>query len=294
MTAPTDPRPGRPEQRLPSTTGMPPPPDVHAAAGWQVQPPPPPPALAPALDGFGLPTNDPRPPATWTWWEAVLIFFLGLVLAGVVAVALDAVLPRGQAFFWVGILGEFLPVMVLAGWLQLFHKGWMKAIGFPKRVWREIWAGILGGLMVFLIAGVGIAKILTAVFDRILGGSVQTPQQIPDRLSAAEILLAIGLAIVSAPIAEELFFRGMLFRAMRSKHSYWTAAIGSSLLFGLAHLQPDERSGTGGALLLVAMMFFVGFGLSYVYERRGNIVSSMAAHATFNTIGLILIIGMSR
>lgn len=291
-TGPTPPRPDQPAQWLPPTigSGLPPAPgDLRSGTGWPAPAPPP-----PDRGGLGIRAQDPRPRATWRWWEAVLVFFLGLVVAGVVALGVAAVLPHQQEFFWVGILGEFLPVLVLVGWLQLFHKGWINVIGLPKKIWREVLAGVLGGLLVYLVAGIGIGMILSGLFDLMSGGGVQTPQQLPGKLSPVEILLAILLAVVSAPIAEETFFRGVLFRAIRARRSYWTAAIGSSLLFGLAHYGPDKGSGLAGAWLLVAMMFFVGFGLSYIYERRGNIVASMVAHATFNTIGLIFIIGASR
>jgi membrane protease YdiL (CAAX protease family) len=36
-------------------------------------------------------------------------------------------------------------------------------------------------------------------------------------------------------------------------------------------------------------MVFTGFGLSYIYERRGAILAPMAAHVAFNVIGLTLI-----
>jgi len=222
------------------------------------------------------------------------VFFLGLVVTGVMAVGAAAALPHDQEFFWIGIMGEFLPVLVLAGWLQLFHKGWALVMGLPTKIWREVLAGFLGGLLVYLVAGIGMGIILSGLFDLVAGGSVETPQQLPDKLSTGKILLAILLAIVSAPICEEFFFRGALFRAMRARRSYWTAAVGSSLLFGLAHYGPDDGSGLAGAWLLVVMMFFVGFGLSYVYERRGNIVAPIVAHGTFNTIGLVFIIGASR
>lgn len=293
MIDPIPPRPDQSAQWLPPVTGtgQPPAPGVATPGGqWQSRPPPPP----PDRDRFGIRKRDARPQATWKWWQAVLVFFLGLVVAGMIGAGVAAVLPSGQSFFWIGILGEFVPVLVLAGWLQMFHKGWVKVVGLPVRVWREVGAGMVGGVLVYLIAGIGIGAILSALFDLISGGGVQTPQQLPGELSTSEILLAILLAVVSAPICEEFFFRGVLFRAIRARRSYWTAAVGSSLLFGFAHYGPDPDSGLAGAFLLVTMMFFVGFGLSFVYERRGNIVAPMVAHATFNTIGLILIIGSSR
>jgi membrane protease YdiL (CAAX protease family) len=82
----------------------------------------------------------------------------------------------------------------------------------------------------------------------------------------------------------------VFFRSLRARRSFWVAGIGSSLLFGLAHLSVEDGSGWGGGMLLVTLMFFVGFGFAYVYERRGNILANMIAHATFNTVGLVLIV----
>jgi membrane protease YdiL (CAAX protease family) len=33
----------------------------------------------------------------------------------------------------------------------------------------------------------------------------------------------------------------------------------------------------------------VGVGLAFVYERRGSLLASMTAHATFNLFGFLLI-----
>ena len=41
-------------------------------------------------------------------------------------------------------------------------------------------------------------------------------------------------------------------------------------------------------------MVFTGLGLAWIYERRGTVVASMAAHMAFNVVGLVLIIGVVR
>jgi len=41
-------------------------------------------------------------------------------------------------------------------------------------------------------------------------------------------------------------------------------------------------------------MVFTGLGLAWIYERRGTIVASTAAHMAFNIVGLVLIIGVVR
>ena len=44
-----------------------------------------------------------------------------------------------------------------------------------------------------------------------------------------------SLAVVVAPITEELFFRGLLFRALRDRHGFWLGAAVSAVLFGFVH-----------------------------------------------------------
>ncbi len=44
------------------------------------------------------------------------------------------------------------------------------------------------------------------------------------------------LVAVLAPIAEEIFFRGMIFRALKNGMGLWPAAIVSGLLFGAMHI----------------------------------------------------------
>jgi membrane protease YdiL (CAAX protease family) len=40
------------------------------------------------------------------------------------------------------------------------------------------------------------------------------------------------------------------------------------------------------------VMFFTGLALCFIYERRGTIVAPLAAHVTFNVIGITLILGL--
>jgi membrane protease YdiL (CAAX protease family) len=92
------------------------------------------------------------------------------------------------------------------------------------------------------------------------------------------------LVIVCAPVAEELLFRGMLFRSLRDRHGFWAGAVVSSLLFGAVHWQGSGTSWESSALL-ASTLAFVGLGLAALYEWRKNILTNMAAHAAFNVVG---------
>ena len=273
--------PPRPDQA--SSWGTPWPPD-----SWTAQVPPSGPAARPAPAAAAE-----RPKADWSWWLALLIFIGGIFLSGLVGVGLAALVKGGGMYYIVGILGEFLPMGLLLLWLNTGHVGWQAVIGFPARFWKEVGVGVIGGLAVYGATAIGVGMALYTIFHLITGRDVSTPEQLPGELSGIRLVLAFVLVVVAAPIAEEFFFRGCLFGAMRSRAPFWLAAVGSSVVFGLAHWDPGSETDpvpVADALLLVTMMFFVGCGLAYVYEKRGNIVACMAAHATFNLLGLGFIV----
>jgi CAAX protease family protein len=264
--------------------------------------PPPPASGVPARTGMPAPTgmraqgmpsptgsDGVRARSTWKWWEAILVFFLGLILGGLVATPIVLIFGTGNApTVATNVVGEVVPGALLVLWLQKYHKEWKGAVGFPSREKApgEIARGIGFGLVLYIVIAFGVGAILTLIFEQASGKNAHTPQQLPS-LSGIGILWAAVLALVVAPMVEELFFRGCLFRSLRDRHSFRLAAIVSAFCFGLVHYVPGPWQDT---VLLMTIMVFTGLGLAWFYDRRGNIVASMAAHATFNLIGLILIL----
>jgi uncharacterized protein len=132
-----------------------------------------------------------------------------------------------------------------------------------------------------------VGVVLTLLFRALSGQPTTTPDQLPSDLSTTAAAASVVLAVLVAPIAEELFFRGIVFRSIRDRRGFWLGAIVSGLLFGAAHYVPAAWQDT---LLLQSIMVFTGIGLAWVYERRGNLVANIASHMIFNTIGVILIL----
>jgi membrane protease YdiL (CAAX protease family) len=91
--------------------------------------------------------------------------------------------------------------------------------------------------------------------------------------------LAFSLAaIVVAPVAEELFFRGFLYRSLRNRLPVWGASAINALVFSLVHVQ---YFATPGVLVVIAA-FAVGACLAY--EATGSIFVPIVMHAAFNTL----------
>ncbi len=97
-------------------------------------------------------------------------------------------------------------------------------------------------------------------------------------------LIFATVAVVGAPIAEELFFRGLLLRSLTSVVGTAGAIAITSVLFGLAHFSPL----LGLANVSVVMVTAAGgviFGITAWWRRR--VGASVVAHASYNLISVI-------
>lgn len=247
----------------------------------------PPAPLAPPAPLTGPPV-DVR--ATWRWWEAILLFLVVLVAQVIVS------LPFGESLFLTDtgelLSGVIFGVLLGGGtllWIRVGHRPASAALGIPSQPGRDVAAGLGWGLAIRLLSFPVIIAV-TLLVDAISEQEVQTPEQIAPDLSGAGVVLAILVALVVAPAAEELFFRGFLFRALRARNGFALSAAVSSLAFGLVHFQPE------GLLASLPLMVGVGsaaVGFAWIYDRRRSILAPIVAHMVFNVVGVAFILAGS-
>jgi membrane protease YdiL (CAAX protease family) len=120
----------------------------------------------------------------------------------------------------------------------------------------------------------------TLVWVAILGVSPDDTK-LPDELGVKDstyALLAVAfLVTVVAPIAEEFFFRGFFFGALRNWKGLWPAALLTGLVFGAIHV------GSAEAAFLLPLGFF-GFCLCLLRERTGSLYPGIALHCMNNSL----------
>jgi uncharacterized protein len=129
--------------------------------------------------------------------------------------------------------------------------------------------------------------VFTLLYSLLFGEEPRFPDQLPNDLSAFGEAASVVLALVVAPVVEELFYRGFLFRGLRDRRGFWLGATVSAIVFGLVHLVPAPWR---DVILLQSTLAVTGFGLAAVHEWRGTIVADWAAHVAFNVIGIVLIL----
>jgi membrane protease YdiL (CAAX protease family) len=120
----------------------------------------------------------------------------------------------------------------------------------------------------------------TLVWVAILGVS-PNDTKLPDELGVKDstyALLAVAfLVAVVAPMAEEFFFRGFFYGALRNWRGPWPAAVLTGLVFGAIHL------GSAEAAFLLPLGFF-GFSLCLLRERTGSLYPGIALHCMNNSL----------
>jgi membrane protease YdiL (CAAX protease family) len=104
--------------------------------------------------------------------------------------------------------------------------------------------------------------------------------------SPLEALVTATSALVVAPVAEEFFFRGLLFTAVRARVGTAAGALTSAALFGVVHFAPASPA---ASLVPAVTACCLGVGLAVLYERRANLLAPLAAHVAFNAVGLVVL-----
>jgi membrane protease YdiL (CAAX protease family) len=130
------------------------------------------------------------------------------------------------------------------------------------------------------VLGYGAFMLTALVYTLVLAPDGQ--QSVADDLGVDESTLALVAAgvliVVFAPIAEELFFRGFFYKALRSRFGVLTAAAIDGGVFGLIHYTGTET------LELLPMLALLGFIFCLIYEKTGSLYTVIALHALNNSI----------
>ena len=224
------------------------------------------------------------PPERYRGPGVVLLVLLVLILTGLFVAPFGndiAVLDLGEGELTV-LGGVVLLVatqvsMLLVAWLLVFRPGALAAL--PSLPGRDPGGALRAGLGWGLLAWLGATVVSAAsAWALDLIGVDVTTQAAEQAISLVDPWVVLVAFVIMAPIAEEVFFRGVVFNAWLREGGRRWAFIGSSALFALIHL----------SLVLLVPLFLLGLALAWVYQRTGNLLAPIAMHATVNGISVAL------
>ncbi|MDQ3992117.1 MAG: CPBP family intramembrane metalloprotease, partial [Actinomycetota bacterium] len=241
-----------------------------------------------AVPHGGQPPDPPELPAgadpapRWPAWYAPVGFLAGFAItlvvsaiAGVIAAVAGADIEDGTPSELLVVLTA-LQAVILCGTAvflasrtlrpKAWHFGLRRAPFWPALGWAAL------GMVGFLVFVILYSALVTPEGD----------QTVTEELGADESTLALVAAgfvvIVLAPVAEEFFFRGFFYRALRSRLGIVAAASIDGLVFGLIHFTGAET------LELLPILAALGFMFCLVYERTNTLYSVIGLHALNNSI----------
>jgi len=95
--------------------------------------------------------------------------------------------------------------------------------------------------------------------------------------STVGVVLLVLIVVIGAPIAEELFFRGLVLRAFEKRYGTTIAVIASSVVFGATHFQPLQFP----ALTVAGAVF------ALLAVRTDRLGPAILAHMAFNGLTVV-------
>lgn len=230
----------------------------------------------------------PRPPESelpevpWRAWEGLVIWVLAFLASAVLSIGPYFVLGRKAFALFVALLFEAVLLVLVVAWVRHRHHVGLEALGWRHRP-GSLRAGLVWGAVGFglsLFAG----SLTLWIAGEVSGGPVEAPEQLPSGLTGGELVLAGVVAVAVAPLAEELFFRGFVYQALRRWGGVARAIWISGIAFGVAHLIP----------LLMPALALLGVAFAFAFERRRSLVTTTVAHGVHNLIALLLIAASQR
>lgn len=273
----------------------------------QVPPPPEaatsPPAATPSPAAAPPPgPSSPPPPGTpptgrvpWTWLEAVAAFaiatgatlLIALPIAAVAGAAGLSLEAMNAALIPLTPIAIGLTTIAVVG---LRHPGSLRRLLGWRPASRGDWLVGLGvGIAGYLVIGLGLGALMQLAISA-AGAEVPVVQETFRQAAADEgtAWILVVSAVVLAPIAEELLYRGMLFQALAKRLGTGWGIWLSAAAFGVTHAALGAPWLANA--LLVAVILPLGALLAWAFHRRGTLLVPILGHAAFNAINATLLI----
>lgn len=240
------------------------------------------------LGGLGFYVLAPgfmRPPAAWhgvgSHRLVIATTILIVLLANAGPVAYTAVVGAGGLCSVTGFMTAALSVdlvLLAITYFRFIRPGVLTVadLGLDRaRLARHVGIGLLVGVGVLVVSAVIQGAMRALGVQQTQLASLECVREFP----VAGFLGVVLAGGVLAPIAEELFFRGFVFRSYSLTRSPLVAYGVTSLLFATLHLNLP-------ALLPILVLSLV---FCYAYRRTGSIIPSMVGHALNNSTAFCIL-----
>ncbi|MGH9213153.1 MAG: lysostaphin resistance A-like protein [Acidimicrobiales bacterium] len=236
-----------------------------------------------ALDGASL------VPPRWGIGDAIIGWVLAQVGGAITASVVLGLSDRefddlslgwvaaAQVGLWLG----FFVVPVVA--TRLKGNGIVEDLGLRATSWDGpvgVAIGVATQIVLLPLVYLPILFLLDRDGDDLSAPARELTDRASDPFGVTMLILIVG---IGAPIFEEIFYRGLMQRALQRRLGDWPAVVVTAVVFGLSHFQ----------LLQMPGLILFGMVVGVLALRTGRLGPSIAAHVGFNlvSVGLLLATG---
>jgi len=232
------------------------------------------------------------------WLLCALLVWMSSLVAGSIAMGLSGMKigtllgsTKAQAVFMLSTYGVSLTIGGLLVYLMNASAPRAGLECKPKSLALGVGLLLLAWPVV-TVASVGAAMVHQQMFGPI-ADSVAHPtlQLLVDNKGDVWAWLLAGLAVIAAPVQEEIIYRGFLQSALlRATKSAWWSIVVTSMIFALAHVV-----GVGVVPWYAAVALFVlSLTIGLAFERTGRLGVAIGMHVMFNAVNVALAVWQSR
>jgi membrane protease YdiL (CAAX protease family) len=213
----------------------------------------------------------------------VIVIFIAEIILGRINLESSGSFRPTPGFVMGALLATELPFALVALFLRRRYQSTSRVI--PSLFEGPTGAAVLRGIPTGLAVGAfGLlnASLAAKLFGEAASDAMKEVMELLSSLrSNPTVVVGLVFAIaVLAPLCEELFFRGAIFISVRSTEKMRVAAILSSTLFAIAHLN------------FKMVPYYIVFGLTmcWLTKRTRSLAASIAAHMTVNGLACLAVL----
>jgi CAAX protease family protein len=215
----------------------------------------------------------------------LICFYIGLILGGWASKLAGPVKPSIPQMIISALSLQGAALVLVTFFVRDHEMKYPEAFGLKENVWRAV---LLGVVVACIFVPIGRILQDASAHVMVLFHLKPEQQQVVQTLqtsnaSAARAVFGL-ITVFLVPPAEEVFFRGILYPWIKQAGFPRFALWGTSLVFAGVHSN----------MMSFVPLTVLALALAVLYERTGNLLAPITAHAAFNAANLVRLYLLER
>ncbi|MBT3605425.1 MAG: CPBP family intramembrane metalloprotease, partial [Candidatus Latescibacteria bacterium] len=226
----------------------------------------------------------------WTIVQLMVFLFLYWAFSQVAGFMFTVAFVLFNKWFGIGLdshmdvfVGRYLSVLCCLFIFMVFCKESLRRSDYMfVDVWGKIetkrfW--VIGAMMLGVLFASTVLHLMKMIYD-----GTMYPQKVYKINWMIKMVVELGIVAIAVSVAEEILFRGIIFRAILKKHNVYYALVTSSIVFTIYHI-PMQMHAPANLIFI----FLVGLITSSLFYKTGRLNASIVFHVSYNSTMIILL-----